>query len=157
MYKHIVAGTDFSDLGDAALVRASELAIDMHAKLTLVHVVDEEDAPNPMYSSHEVRQHVERLEEAHQRLTGELASRKAAAGHIEVAFEIRAGKPSDQILAIAEEKGADLIVIASNGKKGLTRWLLGGTAERVVRGATGDVLVVNPKIPASERQSIAAG
>lgn len=153
MYKHIVAGTDFSDLGDAALVRACELAIDLHAKLTLVHVVDEEDSPNPMYSSHEVRQHLERLEAAHRRLAGELATRKAKDGHIEVAFEIRAGKASDQILAVAEEKAADLVVIASNGKKGLTRWLLGGTAERVVRGATQDVMVVNPGRVARESKA----
>jgi len=154
MYKHIVAGTDFSDLGDAALVRAAEMAIDMHAKLTLVHVVSEEDAPNPMYSSHEVRHHLERLEEAHVRLTGELASKKAKSGHIEVAFEIRSGTPADQILAVAEEKHADLIVIASNGQRGFTRWLLGSTADRVARGATRDVLVVNPRLIDATRKSI---
>lgn len=154
MYKHIVAGTDFSDLGDTALVRAAEMAIDTGAKLTLVHVVAEEDAPNSMYSSHEVRHHVERLEEAHRRLTGELATRKAKKGHIEVGFEIRAGKPADQILAVADDKGADLIVIAASGQRGLARWLLGTTAERVVRGSTRDVLVVHPHTGAGERRSL---
>lgn len=154
MYRHIVAGTDFSDLGDAALIRAAEMAIDMQAKLTLVHVVSEEDAPNSMYSSHEVRQHLERLEESHKRLTGELAVKKAKSGHIEVAFEIRAGTPADQILAVAEEKHADLIVIASNGQRGFTRWLLGSTADRVARGATRDVLVVNPTPVEGTRKSL---
>ena len=155
MYKHIVAGTDFSDLGSAALVRATELAIDMHAKLTLVHVVDEEDAPNPMYSSHEVRHHVERLEQAHRNSTGELASKKAKSGPVDVAFEIRSGKPADQILLIAEQKNADLIVIASSGQRGLSRWLLGSTADRVVRGSVRDVLVVNPAGFEGERKTLA--
>lgn len=155
MYKHIVVGTDFSDLGDVALVRAAELAIDLQAKLTLVHVVSEEDAPNPMYSTHEVRQHVERLEKTHTRLAGELASKKSKTGHIEVGFEIRTGTPADQILLVAEEKHADLIVIASNGQRGFTRWLLGGTADRVVRGATRDVLVVNPRGVEGARTSLA--
>lgn len=154
MYKHIVAGTDFSDLGDAALVRAAELAIDLEAKLTLVHVVNEEDAPNSMYSTHEVRHHLERLEEAHKRMTGELAARKAKTSHIEVAFEIRSGTPADQILAVADEKHADLIVIASNGQRGFTRWLLGSTADRVARGATRDVLVVNPTPVEGIRKSL---
>jgi nucleotide-binding universal stress UspA family protein len=145
MYKHILAGTDFSDLGDAALLRAAQIAIQSKAKLTLVHVVAEEDAPNPMYSSHEVRHHVERLEESHKRLTGELASREALSAHIEVGFEIRAGSPAEQILSVAEEKGCDLIVIAATSKKGLTLWLLGSTAERVLKGARRDVLVVTPK------------
>lgn len=155
MYRHIVAGTDFSDLGDAALIRAAEMAVDMHAKLTLVHVVSEEDAPNSMYSSHEVRHHLERLEESHKRLTGELEIKKAkSSDHIEVAFEIRSGTPADQILAVAEEKHADLIVIASNGQRGFTRWLLGSTADRVARGATRDVLVVNPTPVEGARKSL---
>ena len=156
MYRHIVAGTDFSDLGDTALIRAAEMAIDMQAKLTLVHVVPEEDAPNSMYSSHEVRHHLERLEEAHKRLTGELATKKAKSGHIEVGFEIRYGTPADQLLAVAEEKHADLIVIASNGQRGFTRWLLGSTADRVARGSTRDVLVVNPAPIEGSRKSIVA-
>ncbi len=46
-------------------------------------------------------------------------------------------------VTVAAEKNADLIVIASNGQKGLSRWLLGSVADAVVRGADRDVLVVS--------------
>ena len=141
VYKHILAGTDFSDLGDKALHRAAELAVDLGARLTLVHVVGQEDAQNAMYGAHEARQVVEKLEAAHEKARGELAEKKKAA-HVEVACEVRVGAPADQILALASEKSADLIVVASNGQKGLSRWLLGSVADRVVRGADRDVLVV---------------
>lgn len=141
MYKHILAGTDFSDLGDKALLRAAELAVDLGAKLTLVHVVGEEDAQNAMYGAHEARQVVEKLEAAHTKARGELAEKNKAA-HVEVTCEVRVGAAADQILALATERDADLIVVASAGPKGWTRWLLGSVADKVARGADRDVLVV---------------
>ena len=140
MYKHILAATDFSDLGSKALLRAADMAVELEAKLTLLHVVGEEDAANAMYGAHEARQVVERLEQAHDVTKGHLGERAA---HIEVALEVRVGAAADQILALAADKHVDVIVIASNGQKGITRWLLGSTADRVVRGADCDVLVVS--------------
>jgi len=140
VYKHVLAATDFSDLGSKALLRAADLAVELEAKLTLLHVVGEADTPNAMYGAHEARQIVERLEQAHNAARGQMA---ADAPHCEVALEVRVGNASDQILQLAVEKQADVIVIASNGQKGLTRWLLGSTADRVVRGADCDVLVVS--------------
>lgn len=140
MYKHILAATDFSDLGSKALLRAADMAVELSAKLTLLHVVGEEDATNAMYGAHEARQIVERLEQAHGEAKGQLGDRAA---HIEVALEVRVGAAADQILALAADKRVDVIVIASNGQKGITRWLLGSTADRVVRGADCDVLVVS--------------
>jgi nucleotide-binding universal stress UspA family protein len=142
VYKHILAGTDFSDLGDKALLKAAELAVDLGARLTLVHVVGQEDVPNAMYGAHEARQIVQRLEAAHEKARGELAH-KAKAHPIEVTCEVRVGVVPDQLLALAAEKGADLVVVASNGEKGFTRWLLGTVADSVVRGADRDVLVVS--------------
>lgn len=139
MYKHILAATDFSDLGSKALLKGAELAVAVQAKLTLVHVVGEEDTPNAMYGAHEARKVVEKLQASHREATGGLSG----LSHIEVVCEVRVGPAADQILALAAEKGVDAIVIASNGEKGMTRWLLGSTADRVVRGADCDVLVVN--------------
>lgn len=137
MYKHILAGTDFSDLGDKALLRAAKLAVDLGAQLTLVHVVGEEDAQNAMYGAHEARQVVDKLQAAHAKAVGH------AEPGLTVGCEVRVGAPAAQLLAVAAEKNADLIVIASNGQKGLSRWLLGSVADAVVRGADRDVLVVS--------------
>ena len=52
------------------------------------------------------------------------------------------GRPSATIIKIAESKEADLIVIGSRGRGGVTGWLLGSTSRNVVDGCTKPVLVV---------------
>jgi len=143
MYKHILAATDFSHLGDRALEKAAKLAVELGAKLTFVHVMVSEDSASPMYAQHEVRAHVEKLE-AERATAREALSRRAKdhVEHIQVSFEVRVGDPGNELLAAMQQHGADLLVIASNGQKGFTRWLLGTTTDRVVRGTERDVLVV---------------
>jgi universal stress protein A len=58
------------------------------------------------------------------------------------------GTPEAEIVAFAEEKRADLIVMASHGRTGLSRLLMGSVAEAVLRRATCPVLIV--KQPAKE-------
>ena len=138
MYAHIVAATDFSDIGNAALRRAAELAILMKGKLTLVHVVHDEDTSTPMFAQHEARGEIQRLEEVLRSQLGD-----ASVAHVDVAFVVRVGDVADQILGFAVEKKADLIVIGATGQKGIAQVLLGSVANKVVRLADVDVLVVN--------------
>jgi len=49
---------------------------------------------------------------------------------------------ADGILAAAEESSADLIVMASHGRTGMSRWMLGSVAEKIVRGSAVPVLIV---------------
>ena len=139
MYQHIVAATDFSEMGNRALTRAAELAILMKSKLTLVHVVHDEDTTTPLYAQHEARGEIEKLEEALRTSTS-----GGKVEHIEVAFVVRVGNVGDQILAFVLEKQADLIVLGAAGKKGLVQVLVGSVANKVVRSADVDVLVVSP-------------
>jgi nucleotide-binding universal stress UspA family protein len=55
------------------------------------------------------------------------------------------GQPSVTILQFAEKNKIDLIVICSRGRSGLSRWLMGSVADRVVRGATVPVLLVRTR------------
>jgi nucleotide-binding universal stress UspA family protein len=57
----------------------------------------------------------------------------------------RIGKPAPEILRLAEEVGADLIIVGSHNHTGVRRWLLGSTAERVVREAGCPVIVARAK------------
>ena len=62
-----------------------------------------------------------------------------------VTVEIRGGKPWMEIIAAAEELGCDLIVMGTHGESGtLKDFFIGSQAERVVRRAPCDVLVVKP-------------
>ena len=63
---------------------------------------------------------------------------------LEVEDLIARGEPAAEIVRVAEERGAGLIVISSHGRTGLGRILFGSTAESVVRHARCPVLVVKP-------------
>ena len=65
----------------------------------------------------------------------------AASSSIEVEVEVRVGHPYKTILEVADEKSADLIIVASNQPE-LQNYFLGSTAAKVVRHATCSVLVV---------------
>ena len=52
------------------------------------------------------------------------------------------GSPADAILALAQEKGSDLIVVGTHGRRGLRRWFLGSVAEAIMRRSTVPVVVV---------------
>lgn len=75
----------------------------------------------------------------------------AAIGETPVAEDVRffaharIGKPADEILGVAREIGADLILIGTHGHTGVTRLVMGSVAEHVVREAGCPVMVARPK------------
>ncbi len=56
--------------------------------------------------------------------------------------EFRTGDPAGQILGLADDLPADLIAMSTHGRSGVSRWVLGSVAEKVIRTATAPVLVV---------------
>lgn len=77
----------------------------------------------------------------HQRIATETASRLRDAGRA-IDAEMRDGDAAGEIVAVAEQHGADLIVLGSRGHAGLTRLLLGSVARSVLSGSTASVLIV---------------
>lgn len=71
---------------------------------------------------------------------------------LKVTYQLLVGDPASEILAQAEE--ADLILMASHGRGGLGRWLLGSVATKVARGATVPVMVVGAKAQDTETAEI---
>jgi len=65
--------------------------------------------------------------------------------HPNVSWEVREGAASAVILEVAREFDADLIAMASHGRTGFRRFLMGSVAEQVLRDAEVPVLVVGPK------------
>jgi universal stress protein A len=59
-----------------------------------------------------------------------------------LAVRVEAGEPSDTILQLAKEFGADLIVMGTHGRTGLSRLLIGSVAEAVLRRSTCPVLTI---------------
>ena len=83
----------------------------------------------------------------HQKIARDTADRLRAHG-MDVTSEARAGDPTSELLAAATDAGADLIVVGSRGRTGLTRLVLGSVARRVVQHAKASVLItVRPTTP----------
>ena len=138
--KIILAATDFSDKSLAGVRYGVELATQFGAALTLLHVVE----PSARLAGMEVVALARTDEEVAALARAELATlperERAAGGHPTTC--VRIGKPFHEIATAAREQAADLLVIATHGRSGWQRVLLGSTAERVVRNACCPVLTV---------------
>lgn len=83
-----------------------------------------------------------RIDQSEKRLK-ELTEKAAAQG-CSCESKTTVGDIVDEIVGLAEKKGADMIIIGTHGKRGLEKILLGSVAERVLKSAHCPVMVVNP-------------
>jgi nucleotide-binding universal stress UspA family protein len=73
------------------------------------------------------------------------------AGGVTVEPLLRQGDPAAEILDVCETQGSDLIAMTTHGRAGVSRWMLGSVAEKVLRGAAVPVLVVRPAKAATSK------
>ena len=137
----ILHPTDFSDHSEYAHGVAGTLARDYGARLTVLHVAPTLMVygqgvipPDPELLSREAEEQLKRL--------------KVPNDDVQIKRRLEKGDPATEITRVAEEIGADLIVMGTHGRTGLTRLLMGSVAEQVVRKATCPVLTVKTPFPA---------
>lgn len=135
MYKTILVPIDMSHVaeGKANIDLAAQHAA-TGASIILLNVVEE----IPNWAAVELPAGL--LDKSLEASQSELEAIAAAAG-MKVEVEVRTGHSYNTILDVAEEKSADLIIIASH-RPGLQDYFLGSTASKVVRHANCSVLVV---------------
>jgi nucleotide-binding universal stress UspA family protein len=142
-YRTVVVGTDGSDTSFRAVDRAATLAADSGATLVIACAYVPEK-PDP---------HAQDVlgDEAYQ-VTGSAPAddsvsrardRAVSAGASTVETEVLAGKPADVLINLAEERGADLIVIGNRGLNTLAGRLVGSVPLDVIRSAPVDLLIVH--------------
>lgn len=144
--RSIVVPTDFSECARHAVPVAAELARLLGARVLCLHVVEPVVQPvgwTPVAEAMPSPELGERLEESAARDLPAFSKSEELAG-LEVEDLMAHGEPAAEIVRVAEERGAGLIVISSHGRTGLGRILFGSTAESVVRHARCPVLVVKP-------------
>ncbi|MVA97845.1 universal stress protein [Nitratireductor sp. CAU 1489] len=135
MYDTILVPVDLADSGKApAMIAAARKMANDGARIVLVHIVQD----IPTFVAAELPGGVMEKTQNEARKTLEAMASEYGAG-IEV--DVGIGQPASGILAVAKERQADVIVIASH-KPGLQDYLLGSTAGRVVRHATCSVHVM---------------
>ena len=139
----IVCALDFSELSPKVEAYATALAQRYEAGLTLLHV----DPPIPLMAPYgELPMDIGLFDDQRQRALADLAAaqhRGRAAG-VPVDTALRGGQPSREILALAQDQSADLIVMGTHGHGGFEHLLLGSVAEKVLRKAPCAVMVVPP-------------
>ena len=141
----ILVPIDFSPHSDAALDRAVDFAKAFGAKIHLLHsyavpvqgVMPYDFAvPDGVWDGiRKVAEH--KLEEFRQSVASE---------GLEASSEVSPVMPSEAILAVSREIGADLIVMGTHGHTGLKHALLGSVAERTIRLAPCSVLTVKEEV-----------
>jgi universal stress protein A len=140
--RKILVPTDFSLRSDAALDCGVALATVLKAAVHLVHVVEEP------FAGGEWEMYVRDAQEIRDQLDADARTRlTAVAGRLDprsvpVSTQIRHGSAFDGIIYEARAIGADLIVMGTHGRSGLSHLMLGSVAERVIRGAHCPVLTV---------------
>lgn len=145
VYK-IVVGVDYSRQSAIAFQAALELALHRDCQIYALAVAEGWPPARPAEVSTEMQQNFQ--DEAQSTLEkwiaaelDELEQTGAKLNRRRVAAAVDFGKPSEAILALAEDVEADLIVIGTHGRKGLERLVVGSVANAVVRDAKCAVLV----------------
>jgi len=144
MISSIVLGTDGSDTAKKAVHEATELAKLLGATIDLVSAyepvpaqrlrAEARDAPDDVSWMVNPREDVE--------ATLKEAAEEVKAAGVTVETFAREGDPADAILDIAEERGADLIVVGNRGMTGAKRFLLGSVPNKVSHHAPCSVLII---------------
>jgi len=143
MYRHILVPVDFSEYSKDALAKAVELAEAFKSKITVLHVVHEEGYFTVFLSQNEFEELKKKIVPSVRQEFQKLEEEFFADKDIEHNFVIRYGAPYAEIIMELEENDYDLVVVSSHGATGLkSLFPYGGTAEKVVRRAPVDVLVV---------------
>lgn len=140
-YKRILCPIDFDENSLAALDTASDLARHSDATVFVLHVVPMIIQPTGMPVYVDIYKSQEQV--AWVRLR-ELA-RKSLAG-VKYELMVQMGDPAGSILHAEKKIHPDLLVLATHGRRGFSRFFLGSVAEMVLREAQSPVLTVRPQI-----------
>lgn len=138
VYENVLVGTDGSPSAERAVAEAAEIARDTGARLTIVSSYARQDA-----------EFVPDQDSWHDTTAGRaedhvLAARELAAGFGVMSHgrAVPASRPGPALVGLAEEEGADLIVVGSVGMTGPKRFVLGSVPDHVAHHAHCDVLIV---------------
>jgi nucleotide-binding universal stress UspA family protein len=144
MYKKILVPLDGSELAKKALDHAEKLAKTFDAEIILFQVVPF----MPIYGSPELVTPLivdEKQKEAAEKYLADLAEDIKKRG-LKVSTMVKTGQQvAVEIIDFAKETRADLIVMCTHGRSGITRWVLGSVAHKVLTRAETPILLIHLK------------
>jgi len=144
MYKKILVPLDGSELAKKALDHAEKLAKIFDAEIILFQVVPF----MPIYGSPELVTPLiidEKQKETAEKYLTNLAEEMRKRGY-KVTSMVRTGQQvAVEIIDFAKESGVDLIVMYTHGRSGISRWVLGSVALKILTRAETPILLLRPK------------
>jgi len=147
MYRTMLVPLDGSALAEVVLPYARVLAERFNLEVALIYVADKKEAKSPA------------LPQAYLDRTGDIIKLEVAedlrkrSGDTQVTREAKVsgkvvvGYPAEEILRYADENDIDLILMATHGRSGIRRWVIGSVADKVLRSSRVPVLLVRTGIP----------
>ena len=134
--RKIIVAVDYSPASQRALEYAASLARDRDATLLIVHVSELEEYPVGELFDEEPRSSESELEE--------LLAVRIPDPRIRCEHRLLHGAPAEQIVKLAREEDAELIVLGSHGHTAVGKLLVGSVAEAVIRQAHCSVCALRP-------------
>jgi nucleotide-binding universal stress UspA family protein len=144
MFKTIVVGTDGSDTAGKAVGQAVDLAKSIGAKVLIVSAYEPVSDSRLREEGRQLPADMQWMVNPREDVdaTLEAAAARAEEDGVTVESFARQGDPADAILDVAEEQGADLIVVGNKGMTGAKRFLLGSVPNKVSHHAPCSVLII---------------
>ncbi len=138
-FKRVLCPVQFDKNSVAALALAKEIVKQNQGRLFVLNIVSPHSDPTRVAGA-AMAAHDEKLAEQ------ELARLKAEMlADVEHETILRLGNPAEEIIKAEHDYGADLVVMATHGRTGVSHLVLGSVAERVVRESVCPVLTMRPK------------
>lgn len=161
-FQSLLVPLDKTSYSETALSIATDLAQRSGATLALVNVCEPfwvspyaETMPQLSYVGHERERDVDRESLETGRYYLDQLARRIRADGIRSIWEVRFGKPADEILRAAETTEADLIVMATHDRHGIRRLALGSVTSEVLQRAKMPILTIPPHAIGYEQATIA--
>ena len=151
MYSHILIPTDGSELAERGVDHGLALAKALRAKVTIVTVTE----PMAAYASADaalgwraaLADFTKYKDAAAEALLSASKQRAETVGAVAETLQVQHANPGEAIVEAARSRDCDLIVMASHGRRGLTRLFLGSQTSEVLANSPVPVLVVGPETP----------
>ena len=147
MLNHILVPLDGSTLAECVLPHVAAIAPVTHARITLLHVLQQAQNGGNTPAVDPVDWHLKK-QNAEKYLEG-IVSRLSAAGILGVESLILEGNPAGSVIEYARSNNVDLIALSTHGNSGLSGWNVSGVVQKILLRSYKSTLLVRAYMPSS--------
>ena len=137
----ILIPLDGSKLAERSLAFVPSLNLLGELSVTLVSVVNPEEEVNLLSHSEASDREANVLRTYLHEVAGDMHKFH----NLQVSTEVLSGNPADAVLSRINADKPDLLIVSTHGRSGVSRWRIGSVADKLIRGASCETLVVGPR------------